>query len=206
MSTQRRRRRPADTRNTTIAVTLISIVVICILTIINISASFLTKKAEEPVLPPATAQNIKNLPKGVQVADLVHSYTLEPTEEPTEPAPFYELTKEERGLIEEVVAAEARGEPYEGQMAVAQCILNACIRDGIRPPEAIKRYGYAAPCTGLTPSVMRAVRAVFDDGETVTDEPILYFYAPALCYSSFHESQIFVMEIGGHRFFKAKEA
>ena len=46
-----------------------------------------------------------------------------------------------------------------------------------------------------------AVAAVFDRGETVVDEPILYFYNPALVTSDFHESQIFVIEEGGHRFF-----
>lgn len=45
------------------------------------------------------------------------------------------------------------------------------------------------------------VAAVFDRGETVVDEPILYFYNPALVTSDFHESQIFVIEEGGHRFF-----
>lgn len=40
-----------------------------------------------------------------------------------------------------------------------------------------------------------------DQGETVVDEPILYFYNPALVTSDFHESQIFVIEEGGHRFF-----
>ena len=42
---------------------------------------------------------------------------------------------------------------------------------------------------------------MFDRGETVVDEPILYFYNPALVTSAFHESQIFVIEEGGHRFF-----
>lgn len=194
----RTRKRQADTRNTSVAVTLICIVVICILTIINISASFLDARNTASVVPETTAVGI--LEAAPQIVDLVELREIPTTTEA--PAPVYELTREERGLIEEVVAAEARGEPYEGQVAVAQCILNACLKDGIRPPEAIRRYGYAKPCSDLTPSVVRAVSAVFDKGETVTDEPILYFYAPALCTSSFHESQIFVMEIGGHRFFK----
>ena len=196
----RTRKRPADTRNTSIAVTLICIVVICILTIINISVSFLDARNKAPVLPADTTPARDSLDADPQIVDLVELREIPTTTEA--PAPVYELTREERGLIEEVVAAEARGEPYEGQVAVAQCILNACLKDGIRPPEAIRRYGYAKPCSDLTPSVVRAVSAVFDKGETVTDEPILYFYAPALCTSSFHESQIFVMEIGGHRFFK----
>ena len=55
--------------------------------------------------------------------------------------------------------------------------------------------------TDPTQRVKDAVAAVFDRGETVVDEPILYFYNPALVTSDFHESQIFVIEEGGHRFF-----
>lgn len=119
-----------------------------------------------------------------------------------DPAPFFEITDEERELIEQVVAAEARGEPYEGQMAVAQCILTACQKDGIRPAEAIQKYKYTTARATPTWSVMHAVSVVFDNGELVTDEPILYFYNPALASGTFHERQIFVIEIGNHRFFK----
>ena len=117
----------------------------------------------------------------------------------------YSLTPQERDLVERVVMAEAGGESYKGQMLVAQCILNACEIDGIRPAEAVKRYSYAKSRPEPSKSVKRAVAAVFDEGEQATGEPILYFYAPALTTSEFHESQIFVIEEGGHRFFKGKE-
>jgi spore germination cell wall hydrolase CwlJ-like protein/DNA-directed RNA polymerase subunit RPC12/RpoP len=116
--------------------------------------------------------------------------------------PCYQLTDEERFLVERVVMAEAGGEPYDGQLLVAQCILNACLKDGIRPDEAVEVYQYSANRPKPTDSVKKAVAAVFDQGETVTEEPILYFYAPAWCTSKWHESQIFVLEYGGHRFFK----
>lgn len=35
-----------------------------------------------------------------------------------------------------------------------------------------------------------------------TDAEILYFYAPALVSSEWHESQTYVCTIGGHRFFE----
>lgn len=47
-----------------------------------------------------------------------------------EKPPRYKLTAEERDIIERVVTAEAVGEPFAGQVAVAQCILNACEKDG----------------------------------------------------------------------------
>ncbi len=117
----------------------------------------------------------------------------------------YSLTPQERDLVERVVMAEAGGESYKGQMLVCQCILNACEIDGIRPAKVIKKYVYAKARPEPSDSVKRAVSAVFDKGDTVTDEPILYFYAPALVRSEFHESQIFAIEEGGHKFFCRKE-
>jgi len=131
--------------------------------------------------------------------------TTEQTEGPTEPAAFYELTDEERDLIERVLSAECRGEPYDGQVAVAQCILNACLKHNIRPAEAIVKYKYTKNRVEPTASIRRAVAAVFDRGEGVTDEPILYFYNPAIGCGDFHETQDFVLEIQNHRFFKEAE-
>lgn len=121
--------------------------------------------------------------------------------EPTEPVLRYPLTDAERDVVERVVMAEAGGESFEGQMLVAQCILNAAEKRGVDPSEAVVLYSYTKSRPDPTQRVKDAVAAVFDRGETVVDEPILYFYNPALVTSDFHESQIFVIEEGGHRFF-----
>lgn len=110
-------------------------------------------------------------------------------------------TDAERDVVERVVMAEAGGESFEGQMLVAQCILNAAEKRGVDPSEAVVLYSYTKSRPDPTQRVKDAVAAVFDRGETVVDEPILYFYNPALVTSDFHESQIFVIEEGGHRFF-----
>lgn len=123
------------------------------------------------------------------------------TAEPTEPAVRYPLTDAERDVVERVVMAEAGGESFEGQMLVAQCILNAAEKRGVDPSEAVILYSYTKSRPDPTQRVKDAVAAVFDRGETVVDEPILYFYNPALVTSDFHESQFFVIEEGGHRFF-----
>lgn len=129
------------------------------------------------------------------------------TPEPEPPAACrFPLAPEERDLTERVVMAEAGGECYEGQMAVAQCILNACEKTGGKPSEVILAYQYAKPADTATQSVRDAVAAVFDAGETVTTEPIMFFYAPRWTDSEWHETQRFVMEIGGHRFFAEKGA
>lgn len=101
--------------------------------------------------------------------------------------------------------AEAGAEPYIGQMAVAQCILNACEQENARPAEIVKRYGYTDKRPEPSYKVKSAVSDVFDDGDVATDAEILYFYAPELCQSIWHESQTYVCTIGGHRFFEEAE-
>ena len=124
--------------------------------------------------------------------------------EPSEPeqAARYELSDAERTVVEQVVMAEAGGEPYDGQVAVAQCILAACEKDGIAPSETVEKYGYTHNRCEPSESVVEAVSSVFDRGDTVVDEPIIYFYAPDRVKSSWHESQVYVITIGNHRFFK----
>ena len=114
----------------------------------------------------------------------------------------YALTAAERDTVERVVMAEAGAEPYEGQIAVAQCILNACELEDMRPDEIVIEYQYTDKRPDPTDEVKATVSAVFDYGETVTDAEILYFYAPALCESEWHETQEYVMTVGGHRFFE----
>ena len=149
-------------------------------------------KQETNVLPPTTTV-------GAYIPDTTAPAA--ETVEPTEPAVRYPLTDAERDVVERVVMAEAGGESFEGQMLVAQCILNAAEKRGVDPSEAVVLYSYTKSRPDPTQRVKDAVAAVFDRGETVVDEPILYFYNPALVTSDFHESQIFVIEEGGHRFF-----
>lgn len=115
----------------------------------------------------------------------------------------YALTDAERDLVERVVMAEAGGEGYDGQRLVAQCILNTAEAEGIRPDKVVLAENqYASPAAQASQEVMDAVSAVFDDGNMVTDEPIQWFYAPLYVSSAWHESKVFVLEYGGHRFFK----
>lgn len=126
---------------------------------------------------------------------------IEPTVSAQIPTARYYLTVDERELICEVVMAESGTEPFDGKMAVSQCILNACEQTGKRPAEIVTEYGYTARRVEPNAETREAVAAVFDAGETVTDAEILYFYAPELVYSAWHESQTYICTIGGHRFF-----
>ena len=113
-----------------------------------------------------------------------------------------------------VVAAESRGEPYEGQLAVAQCIRETSERTMMTPEEVVKQVNtngtrqYAQPIdiSGVTESVRDACCDAFVHGISATDEPIRYFYSTASgFYSVWHENSLeYVMTIGNHRFFKEK--
>ena len=118
------------------------------------------------------------------------------------PTARYQLTAEERELVCQVVMAESGTEPFDGKMAVSQCILNACEKTGKRPAEVIAEYGYTDCRVEPNAETREAVAAVFDAGETVTDAKILFFYAPDLVKSAWHESQTYVRTIGGHKFFE----
>lgn len=117
----------------------------------------------------------------------------------------YELTDKERLTLAQVVEAEAAGEPYAGKVAVAQCILQSCEDDSIRPDVAVRKYGYSSERPTASQESLDAVQAVFDFGEVVTTEPIKYFYAPDKTKSKWHETQDYVLTINGHKFFKEAE-
>lgn len=114
----------------------------------------------------------------------------------------YELTDAERWEVASVVTSEATGEPFAGMVAVAQCILQAAEDEGIRPPEVFTAYKYTKHRPEPSEEALEAVQAVFDFGHVATDEPIKYFYNPAIARSEWHESQEHVLTINNHRFFK----
>ncbi len=138
------------------------------------------------------------------------AFSYQETKETSEPllveewVPRYEITPEELDLVARVVHAEAVGEGHDGQALVAQCILNTAEATGKRPDEVVlEPKQYAAPAKEASDEVKEAVTAVFLDGYEVTAEPVRYFYAPARIESEWHETALdFVLEHGGHRFFK----
>lgn len=133
---------------------------------------------------------------------MTETTTTEPiTETTTEPDVTFFLTDYERSIAECIVMGEAGAESYEGQVLVAQCLLNACIKDNMLPSEIRVKYQYSGWNTNITSSVRKAVRNVFDNGFELTNKPILYFYNPDICESSWHETQKYILTEGSHRFF-----
>lgn len=142
----------------------------------------------------------------VKEANVVTTEVVEEIEvvEEVKSEPVFYLSEKERRIAECIVMGESGAEPYKGQILVAQCLLNACLKDDMQPSEVRKAYKYSGWNSNPTESVKMAVSEVFDNGYKVTNEPILYFYAPDLCDSKWHETQRFVIEVGGHRFFAKK--
>ena len=140
----------------------------------------------------------------IQILDLAMIKYYRPT--------FFNLTKAERKTIQYIVAGEAKGEPMEGKMAVAQCILHGMVKSGWSAERVRIEYKYSGWDDELEKSnpkawaeVVEAVSRVFDDGELISDKPILYFYAPKRVSSSWHESLNHAVTIGGHKFFYLDE-
>ena len=126
------------------------------------------------------------------------------SEEPVvveEVEPYYYLSDEERAIVEKMVMGEAGTEGFDGQVLVAQCIVNAAMQDGITPSEVRVKYKYAGWHEEPSETVKQAVSAVFDEGYKLTDEFILWFYAPKYSAGKFHNTQRFVLEYLGHRFY-----
>lgn len=187
--TRRRRRAKARIRQAAVLLTAAAIVA-------GISVTVSTMTAERPTAADLPTPSIEQ-PAVVTTPPAENTATPEPTATPAR----YQLSASERDTVERVVMAEAGGESFAGQMLVAQCILNAAEKEGVQPSEAVVIYSYTSNRPDPTQSVKDAVAAVFDRGEVAIDAPVMYFYNPALVTSDWHESQIFVAEVGGHRFF-----
>lgn len=124
------------------------------------------------------------------------------------PSTYLEISPSDRECLSYIISGEAWAEPIEGKMAVAQCLLNAMRQDGLSAEEVREKYQYAGWKTNLEEvdpenweQVLEAIERVFDNGETVTDENIMWFYAPKYCTSKWHETQKYVGTFGTQRFF-----
>lgn len=121
---------------------------------------------------------------------------------PVETPPAFYLTNEERWYVECMVMGEAGGEPYEGQLMVAYCILNACHRSDLQPSEVKVQYKYSGWKENPSESVKQAVSEIFDFGARPVDDTPIWFYSPKLVKGTpWHETQRWITTIGNHKFF-----
>lgn len=113
------------------------------------------------------------------------------------------ITGQNRVYLENLVQSEAGNQGFIGAALVAQTIHDTMLMDDcydvatIKSTHAYEGSLYNTPCD----DVKRAVEFIFDKGGMAVQHRLIYFYAPKLVNSSFHESQKFIIEYGGHRFF-----
>jgi hypothetical protein len=110
------------------------------------------------------------------------------------------LTTDERDLVCRVVAAEARGEDLQGQMAVAQVILDRAVLWDMPVTDVVLADGqFADPYRGeISDSIHLAVANVFEGGVRVFVEPVTHFYSGAEPYWA--DEKVNRGSIGCHRF------
>ena len=93
-----------------------------------------------------------------------------------------ELTEEDRELLARIVYLEARGECFEGQVAVCEVVLNRLLSDAFpdRVAEVLYQPGQFSPADRLSTTIpgeeqYRAVAEAIDSSETVLAENVVYF-------------------------------
>lgn len=141
----------------------------------------------------------EKMPIELETAD---NHILTPVQEKIEPD-RYDITQEDKITLERIVEGEAGGESFEGKCWVATCLRNAMEKDGLTAEQVRVSYQYSGWKENVSEETERAVAEVFERGNK-TNDSVLWFYAPKWCNSEWHESQRFVAEIGGHRFFAPK--
>lgn len=113
------------------------------------------------------------------------------------------MSESDRELLENLVFGEAGGQGFIGQALVAQAIKDAWVTGRYSSmSHLIRSCGYSGSTTrGTSESVKDAVAYIFDDGGYAVKHRVLYFYAPKIVTSNWHETQHFIVEYKGHKFF-----
>ena len=127
--------------------------------------------------------------------------------------PVYELEAtfpeiEDFEIVARVVAAESRGEPFEGQILVARCIWNTACKKGISMKDVVEmKNRYASPIDAelVTDELKTAVFYGILGIQLPVEEEVEYFYSiKDGFHSKWHEENLeHVITIGNHKFFKA---
>jgi N-acetylmuramoyl-L-alanine amidase len=112
------------------------------------------------------------------------------------------LSAEDRDLLERIVAGEARGEPYDGLIAVAEVVLNRAELWDMTPMEVMTAEGQFY--TGYTGPISDAVKDAVTDALTgdrvFTDYKVTHFHEASIT-PYWAESKTFAGRVGNHKFY-----
>ncbi|MCT2535145.1 cell wall hydrolase [Aquibacillus koreensis] len=124
----------------------------------------------------------------------------------------HSVSEKEKELMEKIVQAEAKGEPYEGKVAVATVILNRVDHPDF--PDSIEKviyqklgqiYAFSPVQNGMinnqpSTEAKQAVREALDQGSKGHDA--VYFYNPKTAQDKWIFSRTVIKTIGNHTFAK----
>lgn len=151
-------------------------------------------------------KNLENEARNLRV--VYASEVKEGGQAPQATSQVMKLTESERELVERVVAAEARGESFEGQMAVAQVIRDRSLVSGQAVTEILSAENqFAKSYDGeISSTTEAAVGFVFEGGHNIFEVPVTHFYSHDLISKpDWAKELVFVDQIGGHSFYTEAE-
>ncbi|WP_309229164.1 cell wall hydrolase [Cytobacillus firmus] len=116
------------------------------------------------------------------------------------------IKEEEKKLLARLVQAEAKGEPFEGKVAVADVVLNRVeheqfpdtVKDVIYQKNAFEPVQNGSINEQASNEAVQAVETALIDKEQ--NEEFLYFYNPETATSQWIFSREVVKKIGNHAF------
>ncbi|WP_404323982.1 cell wall hydrolase [Cytobacillus firmus] len=116
------------------------------------------------------------------------------------------IKEEEKKLLARLVQAEAKGEPFEGKVAVADVVLNRVeheqfpdtVKDVIYQKNAFEPVQNGSINEPASNEAVQAVETALIDKEQ--NEEFLYFYNPETATSQWIFSREVVKKIGNHAF------
>lgn len=152
------------------------------------------KPTEAPTDPPAT--------EAQEYSCLIEILNPDNTYRPS----AIQLSNDERELAAKIVMREFGYGGYTACCIQAQALRDAVIYRGSSVEEVYHAYQYDVYGLTYTPNqnCYDAVDYIFGGGLAVPHR-ILFMYCPAYSTSSWHESQVFVIEYNGVRFFDVRE-
>lgn len=121
------------------------------------------------------------------------------------------INSHERDLLERLVEAEARGEPYEGKLAVATVVMNRVnssqfpnsIHNVIHQKNQFSPVANGSIKKKASSDSKRAVKQVIDEGYRSFGPEVVYFLNPKIATSKWIiRNRTHVTTIGNHAFYK----
>lgn len=113
------------------------------------------------------------------------------------------ITGHDRDILERLVMGEAGSEGFIGAALVAQALRDAYVMGNYSSIADVRRDLKYSGSIKLPPNqdVLDAVHYIFDNGGYAVKHRLIYMYQSKLMYSKFHESQNFILNYRGVKFF-----